>query len=281
MEISKRNGTLLMLITATLWSLGGIFIKLVPWNPLVIAGMRSILAGAVVLLYMRLKKIPLCVNKKSFAVGAFYCGTMLLFVAANKLTTAANAIVLQYTAPIFVLMCEAFIFKKKMRGKDVLTVLITLIGMSLFFFDSLSLGNMLGNVLAILAGVCFGFMMAFSGNNSKEHSMSGIFIGNMLTFIAGGVALFFFETPITAPSLLYIFILGVFQIGVPYVLYGIASRSVPALSCSLISMLEPLLNPLWVFLFTGEAPGAWAFIGGAVVILAVTLRGAKDELKKA
>ena len=149
---AKNKAMLMMAICAVLWSIGGIFIKLISWHPLLISGGRSLLAAIVVGGYMMVKKIPLKVCKYSVGAGVSLALCLLLFVVANKMTTAANAIVLQYTAPIFILIVSALFFKQKLRKKEILAVLGTMAGVVLFFFDQLSPGNLVGNVLAILAG---------------------------------------------------------------------------------------------------------------------------------
>jgi len=270
----KKTGNkyvLMMLCCAALWSIGGVFIKLIPWNPLVIAGFRSLLAGGVVFAYMRLRGQPLRWNRRSVLSGVMLCGVMLLFVSANKLTTAANAIVLQYTAPVFVLIYSSLFFHAKFRRIDVLAVLVTIAGMSLFFFDSLSPGNLAGNLLAIGAGMCFAGMMVISGRADADTCMTGIFFGNMLTALAGIPFAFFTGTVFDTRSVLSILVLGVFQLGIPYVLYGLATRGCSPLACSLLALVEPLLNPVWVLIFTGEAPGVFALVGAAVVLTAVTV----------
>ncbi len=270
MEVKRKTAVLLMLFCAALWSIGGLFIKLIPWNPLVIAGFRSLLAGGVMYIYMLSRGQRLHWTKEAFFSGLLLCGTMLFFVSANKLTTAANAIALQYTAPVFVLIYSSLLFKTKFRKVDVLAVLITLGGMSLFFLGSLSPGNLLGNLMAIAAGMCFGGMMVASDKADADSCMTGLLFGNLLTAAVGVPVALFTKTVFTPSAVLSILALGIFQLGIPYVLYGIATRGCPPLACSLIATVEPLLNPIWVFAFTGEAPSLFALIGMVVVLTAVT-----------
>ena len=268
----KNRAMLLMVITAAMWSLGGIFIKLISWNPFLIAGVRSGISGSIMALYMAATHTRFKLNRYSILAGMGLGCSATLFTIANKLTTAANAIVLQYTAPIFILLISAIIFKEKMQKQDILVVCITMGGMVLFFLDQLSPGNLLGNILGILAGVTLGqmFVMVGRGGDDDATRMSGILIAHMITLMIGVPVGLPQTEEVAAIEILYVIILGVFQLGIPYVLYGIASRDCPPLACSLIGMLEPLLNPVWVAIFIGEVPGPFALAGAVIIIATVT-----------
>ena len=268
----KNRAMLLMVITAAMWSLGGIFIKLISWNPFLIAGVRSGISGSIMALYMAATHTRFKLNRYSLLAGMGLGCSATLFTIANKLTTAANAIVLQYTAPIFILLISAVFFKEKMQKQDILVVCITMGGMVLFFLDQLSPGNLLGNILGILAGVTLGqmFVMVGRGGDDDATRMSGILIAHMITLMIGVPVGLPQTEEVAAIEILYVIILGVFQLGIPYVLYGIASRDCPPLACSLIGMLEPLLNPVWVAIFIGEVPGPFALAGAVIIIATVT-----------
>lgn len=268
----KNRAMLLMVITAAMWSIGGIFIKLISWNPFLIAGVRSGISGSIMALYMAATRTQFKLNRYSLLAGMGLGCSATLFTIANKLTTAANAIVLQYTAPVFILLISAVFFKEKMQKQDILVVCVTMGGMVLFFLDQLSPGNLLGNILGILAGVTLGqmFVMVGRGGDDDATRMSGILIAHALTMMIG-LPLGIPQTEeVAAMEILYVIILGVFQLGIPYVLYGIASRDCPPLACSLIGMLEPLLNPVWVAIFIGEIPGPFALAGAVIIIVTVT-----------
>lgn len=262
---------LYMLICASLWSIAGIFIKLIPWNAFVIAGFRSLIAALVLFLYIKKAKIGFIINRKTIAAAVTIAATFFAFVSANKLTTAANAIVLQYCGPVFVLLYECVAQKKRLRWPDVLVVLFTLIGIGLFFFDQIDGGQLLGNLIAILSGVFFAGMFVTTAGVDDRTRMSGILQGHILAMCVGIPLAFVFDTPVTAVSVVCILVLGVFQLGIPYIFYGIAARGCPPLACSLLSALEPLLNPVWVAIFLHEAPSLFALIGGAIVIISITL----------
>ncbi len=271
-DYAKRNSMFLMALCAVMWSLGGIFIKLISWNPLLITGVRSVIAALILGGYMFATKTPVKFSKYSFGAGIGLSTSCMFFVMANKLTTAANAIVLQYAAPVFILLMSAFLFKQKLHKKEIIVVGIAMCGIVLFFLDQLSPGNILGNVFGILAGIFLALMFVMVGQGGKDDSirMSGILFAHCIASIVGVPIGLAATASTTGMEVLYIIILGIFQLGIPYVLYSVASRNCPPLACSLIGMLEPLLNPVWVAIFVGEMPGGFALIGAAIIIAVVT-----------
>lgn len=260
-----------MLLCAALWSIAGIFIKLIPWNSIVIAGLRSLIAGLVMFVYMRARGIGFTADRRSLAGGAALCLTLTCFVAANKLTTAANSIVLQFTAPMFIVVFSALFLKKRFSRADVLAVVLTMAGISLFFFDQLTPGHLAGNCVAIFAGMAFACYYMSLEDASESQRMSAILIAHGLTFLVGLPFTFVYPPELSAAPVACILVLGVVQLGIPYVLLGRASGACPPLACSLLGAVEPLLNPVWVFIFDGEAPGLWALIGGVVVVATITV----------
>jgi drug/metabolite transporter (DMT)-like permease len=265
------KGTLAMIATALLWSIGGIFIKLVPWNPLAIAGLRGVLGGLVMYIYLRIRGIKPVINKDTIKIALALAGVCTTFVAANKLTTAANAIVIQYCAPVYVLLYIAFVQKKKLRPLDIAVVPITILGVSLCFIGQIGKGRLIGDIVAIISGMFFAAMFISSEGVSDQTRASGIMQGQFLTAVIGLPVLFATRPAFTTQAIFGILILGIFQIGIAYVLYSIAIKRAPLLTCSLLAVLEPLLNPVWVFLFAGENPGFWSLVGGVIVIAVITL----------
>ncbi len=265
------KGTIAMIATALLWSIGGIFIKLIPWNPLAIAGLRGVIGGLVMYVYLRIRGIKPVFNKDTVKIALALAGVCTTFVAANKLTTAANAIVIQYCAPVYVLLYIAFVQKKKLRPLDIAVVPITILGVSLCFIGQMGNGHLVGDIIAIISGVFFAAMFISSEGVSDQTRASGIMQGQFLTAIIGLPVLFATRPVFTAQAIGGILILGIFQIGIAYVLYSIAIKRAPLLTCSLLAVLEPLLNPVWVFLFAGENPGIWSLVGGVIVVAVITL----------
>lgn len=260
-----------MVLTALLWSIGGIFIKLVPWNPLAIAGLRGLLGAFVMYAYLRVRGIKPVLNRDTAKIAIALAGVCCTFVAANKLTTSANAIVIQYCAPVYVLLYIAFVQKKKLRPFDIVVVPITILGVSLCFIGQIGQGHLIGDIVAVVSGIFFAGMFIFSDGVSEQTRASGIMQGQLLTAIIGLPVLLATRPAFTAQAVGGILILGIFQIGLAYVLYSIAIQNAPLLTCSLLAVLEPLLNPVWVFLFAGENPGIWSLVGGVIVVAVITL----------
>lgn len=260
-----------MLVCAAMWSIAGIFIKLIPWNSFAITSLRSLVAGITVLVYIRIKKYRIIVNRTILTAGILMGLLFVCFVGANKLTTAANAIVLQFTAPLFIVVFSAVLFRKKIRRTDLAAVIITLAGISMFFFDKLETGYLLGNFIAILAGALMAGMYMAMGESKGEERFSAILIGQITAFLVGLPFVIATKPTLSAAPVLYVVILGVIQLGIPYILFAKASEFCPPLACSLLGAVEPLLNPVWVFIFDGEAPGVFALIGAVVVVVSVTL----------
>ncbi len=267
---SQRKKSILFLIAASvLWSTGGILIKLVDWNPVAISGIRSLIAGLLILGYVRKFKLKW---SWPLILGALtYASTVILFVIATKLTTAANAILLQYTAPIWVAIMAGWVLREKIRWYDWASIAVTLIGMMLFFREGISGGSFTGNILAVLSGVGLAGVVIFLRLQKDGDPIETVLLGNLITFV---VALPFILTsgvPSTR-SIIGLLLLGIFQLGCSYLLYALAIKHISAIEAILVPVIEPILNPVWVFLFIGEKPGVWTLIGGAVVIASVTAR---------
>lgn len=260
-----------MLVCAALWSIAGIFIKLIPWNGFAVAGMRSLIAGITIFIAMRIMGAGYILNKKTVIAGLLTGITYICFVCANKLTTAANAIVLQFTSPVFVMLYSAVFFKRPVRRQDITVVVFTLLGVALFFFDKLEKGYILGNIVAILAGMFMAGMFVSVGEIEEEMRLSGVLNGQIVAFLIGLPFVIATRPQFTGTAVLSIIILGVFQLGIAYVLFVKSSRYCPPLACCLLSAVEPLLNPVWVFIFDGEHPGVFALIGSVIVIISITV----------
>lgn len=270
--MKKENIAIIeMLICATLWSVAGIFMKLLPWNGFAVAGLRSLIAGLTVAAYILLRGMHIIINRRTLITGAFTACVYTCFAVANKLTTAANAIVLQFTSPVFIVIFSALILKKRIRRNDALVVSFTLIGIALFFFDQLKPGYILGNFVAIAAGMFMAGMFMAVGELEREQRFSGILIGQSLTFLVGLPFIIATRPEFTVTSTLSILVLGVFQLGISYILYVESTKYCPPLACCLLGAAEPLLNPVWVLIFDGERPGIFALIGGVIVVVSITV----------
>ena len=265
---SRTQAILYLILTAILWSFGGLLIKIVTWNPIAIAGMRSAIASIFILIYLRHPRLTWSRNQ---ILGAlFYSATVILFVYATKKTTAANAILLQYSAPIYVALLGNRILGEKTSRLDWMIIFTVIGGMMLFFLDQFQIGNVLGNLLAIMSGITFALLTIYLRSQKDASPLESVLMGNILTAL---IALpFMFTSAPSKTSWLGLILLGTFQIGLAYILYSIAIKQVTALEGSLIPIIEPILNPVWVFLVLGETPSKWALVGGSIIIAAMILR---------
>lgn len=268
-----KIGIIQMIVCSVLWSTAGLFIGKIDLNPFAIAGYRGLIAGITILAFMIIAKYKIVFTKKSLVSMLFVSGTALCFVCATKYAGAANAIVLQYTAPIYIVLFSALFLKKNPSKNDLITVIITLFGIILFFVESLEGGNLLGNILGLLAGVFMGMMFICVGECDKNEKLSGIMLSQFLTAFIGIFVSLFMDNSFTfdLTPWLYLLFLGVFQLGIPYALYGLANSNCPALLCCLIAAIEPVLNPVLVAIATGVVPSLLAILGGVIVILSVTI----------
>lgn len=272
----KRSTAILYLVlAATLWSLAGVLIKLVQWNPLAIAGARSAISALVIWAFVRKPKFTW--RSDQILAALFYAATVLLFVCANKFTTAANAILLQYGSPVYIAVFGSLILKEKTKISDWVTIGIVIFGMFLFFVDKLEPTGLVGNFMGVLSGIAFAFLIIFLRKQKDASPIESTLLGNILTALIG--LPFMFEGVPNMTSWVGIILLGVFQLGLSYILYSIAIKYVTALEAILVSVIEPVLNPIWVFLFIGEKPTTWAFLGGGVILVSVTLRYALPTVK--
>lgn len=280
MVAAQRKSILQMALCAVMWSMAGVLIKLIPWNGLVIAGVRSLICTAVFGVYMKLTHRRVVISAATLRLAVTVPATCICFMMANKLTTAANAIVLQYIAPVFLIAYEALFHHKRFRRGDYIAVLFTMAGVALFFLDQLNGGALLGNVLAILAGAFFAGTMFTIATVDEDARLSGLMIGHGLTALIGLPFLFVYGATPSPLAIGAVVILGVFQLGIPYILYGLAASGCSPLALTLLAALEPILNPIWVFLFVGEAPGRTALLGGLLVLASVTVWCIWDTRRK-
>lgn len=257
-----------MVATTIMWSLGGLLIKSVKANPLAIAGTRSAIAAVVLLLIVRKPKIVRSYPQAGAALA--YAATTIFFVIATKMTTAANAIFLQSTAPIYVALLGAWLLKEKTRLIDWITVFFVFGGMGLFFLDNLSTRGLFGNLIGAASGISFALFTIFMRMQKDGSPLESILFGNLLAAVIG--LPFLFRSVPDASGWICLVILGVVQLGIPYLLYSKAIKHITAMEAILISLIEPLLNPVWVFLLLGEAPGPMAILGGFIVLAAITLK---------
>ena len=264
---AEKRGALFVFAAAALYSIGGLCMKVIPWNGMSINGGRTAIAAAVVGLYLMFTGHRLRWNRWIFLGALCICVTNNLFSVANKMTTAANAIVLQYTAPIFVILLSVFLLHKRPGRLDLLACAVVLGGIILCFAESLSGGGLAGDVLALLSGLTYAgvFMM---NDMPDSDGLSSVFWGDLIS-AAVGLPFLTLETDFSFIPLLSLTVLGVFQVGLAFIFLTEGLKTTPAVTASLVSGIEPVLNPILVAIFYHETMGPLALAGAAVVILGV------------
>ena len=260
--MTHRTAVLLLLASAVLWSLGGVLIKSVDWPSMAKAGARSAIAAIVFWVWLRKPRFTWRPAQLGAAIA--YAVTVSSFTIANDRTTAANAIFLQYTAPIYVAVLGHYFLGERTRRSDWIFIAVALTGIALFFRDQFSPSGLSGMLIALIRGVSFAVMVVLLRKERDGSPATAVLLGNLLTAAIGlPFAIGHTLPPSQAAA---IAVMGVVQLGIPYVLYSLAIRRVTALEAILIPMIEPILNPLWVVLKHGEVPGPWSVLGGALVL---------------
>ncbi|MCD7853246.1 MAG: DMT family transporter [Oscillospiraceae bacterium] len=267
----KKSAIAELLLCALLWSTGGILMKLIPWSGFSIASVRSLLAGGVMVVFMKRRGLRFSPTRRALGGSVALSITLTLFSVANKLTTAANAIVLQFTSPIWIMLLSVLLLHARFRKADVLAVGLAALGIALTFADGLAAGNTAGDLLALLAGLALGCYYLILGSCTESERCTSVVCGDVICFLIGLPFLLAERPEWSGTVFCAVIALGVFQLGVPYVL----------LACSLLGALEPLLNPVWVAVFEGELPGPAAMVGAALVIVTVTIWCIYNERQEA
>ena len=287
------NGVLALVLCGIGWSSAGIFMKYINASSFTIAGLRSLVAFFTLLVLTRKfpkfvvrqnegktedgKKAP--IDKKQtlnlWIAAVSYSATMIMFCMANKMTYAANAVLLQYTEPIYIVMLSPFLLGEKNSKIDYICVIGVLGGMVLFFADSLfgNSGSMTsrifwGNIIAILSGVTFALTTMFMRRVQGEATKTSFMLSQIITFIFC-IPFIIQNGLLDTRSILFLVLLGSIQMGIPNFLFAVGIGKVRALSAVLIEMIEPLMNPIWVALFYKEVPTWTCITGGAIILLFV------------
>lgn len=268
---------LLLIIASVLWSFGGVLIKSIEWTPLAIAGTRSAIASVVIALGFGWPRGGF--TRVQIAAALAYAGTVIAFVFAVRWTTAANAIFLQYTAPLYVAALSQRVLGERPLRSDWALIGLALVGIALFFLDDLTLTGLWGIGMAMVSGACFAAMILLLRRQHAASPGTAVLLGNL---IAAMVALpWIMRGPFPSTTgWVALGVLGAFQLGLSYVLYSIAIKRVTAIEAAVLPLLEPILTPLWVMLLVGERPGGWALIGATLVMGAVLLRALLSVLRR-
>ena len=283
MSDDRRRGLFYVLCGAIAFSLGGLFVKLLPWAPISISAGRCIFSSAVIRLYTRLSHHCLVFSRTVF-LGAMCVSAMLLcYVTSIKLTSAANAIVLEYTAPIFIIVFESLFFHKKAKKLDLFVCLIVFAGICIVVSDGLGRGNLLGDLIALASGVFYALTIMLNDFKGSD-ALSSVLFGHILTMVIGFPSILT-ESDFSTGTLLLLAALGIFQAGMGYSLLTAGLRLCDPLSGSLIASIEPVLNPILVAVFYKEYVSAKTLFGAAVVIASIVIynilsaKMKKDEVK--
>lgn len=272
-----QKGIIAIVIAALLWSTGGLFIKLISLNAFQLSFFRSIFTALTFLTLFRKKTFVF--NKLTIINGLFYAGILILFVMATKLTTAANAIFLQYTAPIYVLVLEPILLKTELKKINVISVIISFLGMTLFFVGELSPSHLEGNIVAIISGLCFaGFLLGIR-KSSEEFRIPSIFLGNILIILICSFSITN-ELKISLDDFFMVAYLGIFQIGFAYAVFTYSIKRIEGIEAALVAMIEPIMNPIWVFIGYGEKPSSFAILGGLIILTTITIRTIITEKRR-
>lgn len=271
---NHRKGLVLISLTAFLWSSSGLFIKVLTLDAFQILFYRSSIAALTIFFVSAIRKKKLVFERDliSNLCAISFSLILIFFVIATKLTTAANAIFLEFTAPIYLLFLEPVFLKTKFDRKNLITIFVCFAGMVLFFFGKLEIGNIYGNLIAILSGISFAFFSLFLKWKKQLHNSSNtlnnIVVGNLIVtffcipFVYDKLSINFTEASI----LIY---MGVIQIGISYVIFNEAIKYVSATESMIIATLEAIFNPIWVLIGIGEKPSVFAVVGAVIILFAI------------
>ena len=268
-KAQRQKGMLCILLAAVFYSIGGLCIKVIPWNALSINSARNLVAIVVVGGYLMLTRHRLRLNR-FIALGALSVwGTNMFFTLANKMTTAANAIVLQFTAPIFVILLSLIFYRKRPKRGDVIACIMVMSGVICFFLDSLEMGGMLGNAVALISGLSYAGVFLLNDMPDGD-SLSSVFWGELLSVVSG-LPFLLQETSFTPSAIASVVIMGAFQVALACILMCIGLRTTPPVTASLISGIEPVLNPLLVAVFYRETVGPMSLLGCVIVVVSMVI----------
>ncbi len=280
--MSSKKSLLCVFVAALLFSTGGLLVKLIPWQSLSINSFRSIISVCILFLFAKVTRQKIKVTPGVLAGACVVCASTTLYTAATKLTTAANAILLQFTAPVFVIIFMWLIFKERPKKLDIVASVIVFCGIGCFFLDGLGGGNMLGNGLAVLAGVCYGWIFMLNKIPGGD-PLSSTLLGHGLAALIG-LPWLVRETQFDSQTMIAAVLLGVFQLGIAYVFLTVGVKYAPPVSASLVTGIEPILNPILVAAVVGETITGLSLVGGAIVfvtIMVYNVIGARADQKKA
>lgn len=272
-----KKGLIYISFCALLWSSGGLFIKVLSLDAFQISFYRSGIAALTILIVsiLRKKNLKFEFDIISILCSITYAFILILFVIATKLTTAANAIFLQFTAPIYLLVLEPIFLKTKFEKKNLIALIFCFAGMILFFFGKLDLSNIKGNFFAIGSGISFALFSLFLKWKKQIHKSQStivyIVVGNLIVCLFC-LPIIFDKLMVNTSQLLILLYMGIFQIGISYIIFNEGIKYISATESMIIAMLEAILNPIWVFIGIREVPTIYSIIGSIIILLAIIWR---------
>ena len=265
----RKKSVIMMLAAAFLWSTSGAAIKLMTWDSMTLAGIRSLIAGVTILLITR--KFKFKMTLRQFAAALAYAASVICIVAATKHTTAANAVLLTYTSPIYTALGAHFFLHERITKKDTLSIAVIIVGLVFFAANGLSTGHWFGDILSALSGLLYAVMLLLMRSECENEPIVCVTWGCFMAFIFS--LPFMKPVDVTTQNILLIVFLGVFQLGLSYILYITALKNISVLEANIITVIEPVLNPVWAYLFVGhELPTVTATIGGVIIIIGVLIK---------
>jgi drug/metabolite transporter (DMT)-like permease len=270
----QRIGQGIIFLYAILSSTNGLCIKLIDWHPFVIAGMRSFVAA---LFMIALRFASPNRRKEPFKLrflwggGVSYALMMISFCSANKLTTSANAVLLLYGAPIWAALLGWALAGEKPKPVSWISMVMVMGGLVLFSRDALRSGSFLGNGIAIVSGICFGANSVFLRIQKDGNTADSMLLAHLLTAAAGIPFIFMYPPQFNTGNTFALLFMGIVQMGIASLLLAYGIKRISAVQAMLTSVIEPILNPVWVLLVTGERPTLAALVGGSIIIAAVVI----------
>ena len=268
----------MMLAASVCFASGGLFMKLIPWNALAINGARNVIACIVIGIYIIVTHHRLKINSTVLIGALAMAGVTTAYSIANKLTTAGNTIILQYTAPIWIMVMMYLFFGKKPSRTGVISIVIVLLGILCFFFEGMSTGKWVGDLVALLSGVFYAGVFMLN-SFEKGDALSSVFFGQLLCGVCLS-PLVLKETDFSAPVLWSVFLLGAVQVGLAYIFFTTGTKYIDPLTASIINALEPILNPVLVAVFYGEKLGRLSFLGAVIVLCGILYYNINEAMEQ-
>jgi len=265
----EKKGLWLVLLGAIAFSLGGLFVKLIPWMPVSTNAGRCIFSSLMIYSYIRISGHKVVINRTVILGAVFVAAMLVCYVASMKMTSAASAIVLEYTAPVFIILFEALLFHKKPTKLDLTVCAIVFLGIVLVVSGGSENRTLTGDMIALLSGVFYALTIMLN-DFEKGDSLSSVLFGHMLTVVIG-LPFIMRESDFSVHTLLLVAALGIFQAGAGYTLLTVGLKHCEALSGSLVASIEPVLNPILVAIFYGEYVSLRAIVGAIIVIGTICL----------